>query len=67
MVKLAELASTYVKYCFCPRKMEAVQRMRQERGKCTQCMPVYKVSTFQREGPSILIYTPWTFQPPVNV
>ncbi len=48
-------------YCFCPRKKEALQHTRQERGKCTQCMPVYKVSTFQREGPSILLYTPWSY------
>ncbi len=41
-----------------PQK-EALQHMRQERGKCTLCMPVYKVSTFRREGPSILLYTPW--------
>ncbi len=27
-------------------RKEALQQMRQERGKCTQCMPVYKVSTF---------------------
>jgi hypothetical protein len=43
----------------CPHKEEVLQRMRQEREKCTQCMPVYKVSTFRREGHSILIYTPW--------
>jgi hypothetical protein len=40
--------------------------MRQERGKYTLCMPVNKVSTFQCEGHSIIIYTP-CFIPPFTV